>query len=178
MTLVEFDENLAKIDFTEGINIQTLENYFLACLAQLEIYKDENPSFELFLAIFDQARNGVRADFDLSWKESYEKEKELVHSELEELAGWEKITHELRSLVTDLIYTREVRSQPNYIGRKMLYEWDTEGGVRFYNGTTPNSILGYAATRFKGEYPPAAFQEVKVGWEKFTDPIWIGISYE
>lgn len=178
MTRVEFDENLAKIDFTDGINSSSLENYLLACLFQLEIYKDETPSYELFLSIFDQARNSQKVVFELYWKEQYSPEKKWIEYEWNNLTEWERAVHELRSLTTDLIHTRELRSQPDYLERKMLYEWDTEGGVRFYNGTTPGSILGYAATRFEGEYSHQAYEEIDLSWQSFTDPLWIGISYE
>jgi hypothetical protein len=176
MTRVEFDRNLDKINFMDGANTHVLEDYLLSCLDQLEIYKPKEPSYELFLLIFDQARNGPKKDFDLSWKELYNPQNK---SKLNDLSGWERATNELRFLVTDLVHTREVRSRPDYIERKMWPgEWDTEGGVRFYNGTTISAILGYAATRFESEYPPMAFQERKVNWEEFTYPIWIGISYE
>lgn len=175
MTQVEFDNNLKKINFNDGVNTPLLEDFLLACLSQLEECRFEKPSLELFLTIFDQARNGPRVEFDSSWKDKYSPEKK---SELNELAGWDRVTNELRFLVTDLIHTRKVRNQSGYIENQSLYEWDTEGGVRFYNGTTPCTILGYAATRFTDEYHPAAFQEREVDWDKFTDAIWIGISYE
>lgn len=172
MTLAEFDKQLANIDFNTGVNTLLLEDYLLACLALLKVYRNKKPSYELFLSIFDQARSGIKEEFDPSWAK-------IIKSEMDsELYGWEIITNELKILAADLIHTRKVRSQPGYIGRPMVFEWDTEGGVRFYNGTTISAILGYAATRFESEYTPRAFQEIKVNWEEFTYPIWIGISYE
>ncbi len=175
MTLVEFNENLNKIDFKKGANIETLDNYLLACLAQLNRYKNKEPSYELFLVIFDQARNGPREDFDSSWKASYVPEEE---SESDDLAGWKRLRDGIRFLTADLIHTKVIRSHPDYIEKVNLYEWDSEGGIRFYNGTTPDAILGYAATRFEGEYDANAFQNNKVTWQEFSYPIWVGISYE
>lgn len=171
MTLVEFNEKLNKIDFKQGNNILRLENYLLACLTQLNLNKNKEPSYELFLSMFDEARSCERVDFDFSWKE-------MIRSEFEKLSEWERVRNSLRSLAADLIHTREIRSRTDYIKKEYLFEWDSEGGIRFYNGTTPNAILGYAATRFEGEYPASAFQENKVTWKEFSYPIWIGISYE
>lgn len=178
MTRVEFDKCLSEIDFNEGVNTDKLENYLLGCLSQLEVYRHKKTSYELFLKIYTQARSGSRVEFDLLWKELYNSEQNWLESEWDNLTDWERVVHELRSLATDLINTREVRSQPDYIEKKMTFEWDSEGGVRFYNGTTPDSILGYAATRFEGEYSPTAYQEREIMWSDFTDPLWIGISYE
>ncbi|MFK7774446.1 MAG: hypothetical protein AB8F94_20050 [Saprospiraceae bacterium] len=171
MTLVEFNENLNKIDFKLGDNIQSLENYLLACLTQLEIHKSIEPSYQIFLLIFDQARNGSKVDFDPSWKE-------LNRDEFDYLSELEGVKADLQSLAADLIQTREIQSHPDYVKKENRFEWDSEGGVRFYNGTTPDAILGYAATRFEGEYHESAFQEKKVTWKEFTYPIWTGISYE
>ncbi len=178
MTLVEFDKHLNQIDFSKGANIQRLDDYLLACLAQLDLHKDKQPSYELFLMIYDQARNGPKVDFESSWKELYGPDKEPTDPEFNGLSEWENLREELRSLITDLIHTRAVRSQPGYIKQKHYFEWDSEGGVRFYNGTTPGAILGYAATRFEGEYHAGAFQEREVTWGGFSGSLWIGISYE
>lgn len=179
MTRVEFDQELAQIDFEEGANVGLLEDYLLACLSQLELNKHKTPSYDLFLMIFDRARGGPKMEFDASWRKTYDPANRYIHADWHYATGWESVMHELRSLITDLIHTREVRNRAGYQGPKMWPgEWDTEGGVRFYNGTTPRSILGYAATRMEGEYLADAFQERKVDWEEFTDPIWIGISYE
>jgi len=172
MTRVEFDKKLADLDFKTGENTQDLADYFLACLAGLEKYKNETPSYELFLKIFDDARNGPRANFDLSW----EKTKVSDHDNLTE---WEILVLELQSLTADLIHTKKVRSQPDYKPKyKMIFEWDTEGGKRFYNGTTPGAIMGYSATRLEEEYQPSDYEVGEVSWDRFFWPIEIGISYE
>lgn len=64
MTLVEFHQKLFNIDFELGINIQPLEKYLLACLAQMNIQKDKKPSYELFLLMYDHAKNGQCENFD------------------------------------------------------------------------------------------------------------------
>ena len=111
MTLVEFNENLNKIDFKSGANIQRFENYLLACLTQMDLYKDKEPSYELFLLIFDQARNGSKVDFNLAWKE-------LDESESDDLTEWEKVRNSFRSLAADLIHTRKVRGRDGYIKKE------------------------------------------------------------
>ena len=178
MTLFEFHKKLIKIDFSTGNNIIRLENYLLACLAQLDLYKNKEPSFKLFLSMYDQARNDPKIEINSNSKKFDNPEKEKVESEFDDFKEWREVRHELKSLAIDLIQTREIRSQPGYTKKENLYEWDSEGGVRFYNGTTPESILGYAATRFEGEYHANAYQENKVTWIEFSNPIWIGISYE
>lgn len=178
MTLVEFHKNLDQIDFNEGTNTLKLADYLLACLAQLNLSKNQKPSYQLFLSIYDQARNCSKAEFDPSWKEKYPPNFEMAASELTDEQEWEQLIIELRSLIADLIHTEEVQNQPGHLKKEDRYEWITEGGIKFYNGTTPHSILKYAATRFEGEYPTSAFQEQEVTWEEFADPIWIGISYE
>lgn len=172
MTLAKFNEQLANIDFTTGANTPLLEDYLLACLALLKSYRHEKPSYELFLSIFDQARNGIKEEFDPSWAKINRSEMDL------ELYGWEIITNELKFLVADLIHSKAVRSQPGYVGRPMVFEWVSESGLRFCNGTTPEKILVYGATRFTGEYEPFAFQEREVTWNDFINPIEIGIYYE
>ncbi|MEL7421370.1 MAG: hypothetical protein AAFN81_00180 [Bacteroidota bacterium] len=178
LTLVAFNEQLNTIDFAEGANVDRLEDYLLACLAQLELYKNHSPSYDLFLTIFDQARTGPKVKFEESWKDIYAPGQDWPEAKWDALSGWERVNHQLRTLATDLIHTRAVRGQAGEAAEEAHYEWDSEGGVRFYNGTTPKSILTYAATRFVGAYPPAAYQVGEVGWDDFVNPLWIGIIYE
>lgn len=171
MTRVEFDKKLSEIDFLNGKNT-SLENFLLACLYQLELYKHKSPSYENFLEIFMNAKDGQKADFDISWKNL------TTNSKVESNSKWEVFLNGIRTLIFDLINTKKIRSEPNQSKDNIFGEWVTEGGIKFYNGVTPSSILGYAATRFEGEYPLASYKEREVTWEEFMWPIWIGISYE
>ncbi len=175
MTFVEFNEELNKIDFENGENTLSLDSYLLACLCQLEINKDQEPSFELFLMMYDKARNEEQLDFDPSWKEI---EDVWDQPNFSELSDFDKTVMQFQILVADLIHTKEVRSKPNYIHKEYGFEWDSESGLRFFNGTTPSSILKYSATRLVGEYQAVDYQETKVTWNDFWAPIEFGIGYE
>ena len=182
MTLVEFHKKLFEIDLDNGVNTISLEKYLLACLTQLNINKDKEPSYELFLSMYDQSRDGQCEDFDPLWKEmNYPEEKwkifgANINKQIQ--MEWEYSRDEIRFLITDLIHTKEVRGQLDDRKKSPMGEWDTERGLRFYNGTTPNSILKYTATRFEREYSPESFQEGKVTWVEFWNTIIIGIVYE
>lgn len=175
MTVIEFHEKLNEIDFKNGVNLQSLDSYLLACLTQLEINKDQNPSYELFLLMFDNARNGKRMKFDPSWKKI---EDNWNQTNFNKLTECEKTMQKFQNLAADLIHTKEVRSQPNYVEKEYRFDWDSESGLRFFNGTTPHAILKYTATSFIGKYHASAYQETKVPWDEFWNPIEIGINYE
>jgi len=177
MTQVEFNKNLFKIEFECGINVLPLEKYLLACLIQLEKYKDEKPSFELFLLMYDQARTGQCDVFDPAWKEIEFPQEKRKRLEFKDQMEWDKARNEFRFLIADLIHTRKVRTPSGQV-ESSSHEWETEKGLRFYNGTTPDSILKYAATRFENEYQSTAFLDSKVTWMNFWEPIIIGIIYE
>lgn len=175
MTLVEFHKELNKINFKVGINIESLSLYLLACLFQLDLNEDEEPTFELFLIMYDKARNGKRVNFDPTWKEI---EDNWNQTNFNKLTECDKTKQQFQILTADLIHTKEVRSQPNYAKKEYRYEWDSESGLRFFNGTTPNAILKYTATRLEGEYQPSAYLETNVSWNEFWIPFEFGISYE
>ncbi len=174
MTFADFHKQLNTIDFENGENVESLEKYLLACLAQLNLNKDKEPTFELFLSMYDKARNGPCMDFDPSWKELDDPNRKWDSNQ----SDWDRTLEQFHILAADLIHTREVRSRPGYVGKSYPFEWDSESGRRFYNGTTPNAILKYSATRFIGEYPPEAFEESPARWIEFWEQFEIGISYE
>jgi len=179
---VEYDKHLSEIDFSKGKNIGKLEDYLLACLYQLEKYKMEKPSFDLFLAIYKQAINGPKVHFDRSWISKYEAKRSMSDEESdrewEALTEWERVTDHLRRIATDLINTREIRSKPSYVENNNYFFWETEWGQRFYNGSLPGDILYYAATRFNMEYSIYSHKKVEVRWEGFYHSFMIGMEYE
>ena len=158
----------------------SLEKYLLACLTQLDLNKDKRPSYELFLKMYDQSRNGECEDFDPSWKKMDDPSEKWGQYDLatNRRVGWEKTRDEFRFLVADLTHTKEIRDEFADMTTLPLGEWKTEKGLRFYNGTSPGSILTYTATRFGGEDPQEFFQDPKVKWEIFWETILIGIIYE
>jgi len=205
MTLYNFYENLGEIDFDKGHNSQTLEDYLLACLTLLDLHRHKQPSYELFLLIYDQARNGSKANYNLFWKEHYKPKMKLIkpkfsdliywknilkkirtffrliykEEDIKELSEWESVRDSLRSLAVDLINTRNVRGENNYKNEENEWgEWFTEKGEKFYNGNTPDAILAYAARRWTEKVSLKSYEKDKITWGCFSDPIWFGIKYE
>lgn len=179
---VQYDKRLSEVDFSKGKNIGKLDDYMLACLYQLEKYKIEKPSFELFLDIHKQAINGPKVNFDQSWISEYEAKRlmsdEEMDREWEALTGWERAADFSRQLATDLINTREIRSKPGYVKHSDYFYWETEWGQRFYNGSLPADILYYAATRFDMEYSIRSYEKIEVTWEDFSSSFIVGMEYE
>lgn len=178
MNIVEFNKQLYKIKLAEGRNVNLLEDYLLACLAKIEEYKDQSPTFQLFLKIYDEARNGPRVEFNPDWLEASSTTPDEDSYNEEQDTDWFSLRRRLRQLSAEMIHTREVRSRPDSTYVDNPFDWTSESGIRFYNGTTPAAILHYAATRFEGEYPALSYKKTEVGWLEFEHPLRIGISYE
>lgn len=176
---MQYDKRLSEVDFSKGKNIGKLDDYMLACLYQLEKYKIEKPSFELFLDIHKQAINGPKVNFDQSWISEYEAKRlmsdEEIDREWEALTEWERAADFSRKLATDLINTREIRSKPGYVKHSDYFSWKTEWGQRFYNGSLPADILYYAATLPNSIH---SYKKVEVTWDNFYWPFIIGMEYE
>ncbi|WP_299677106.1 hypothetical protein [uncultured Tenacibaculum sp.] len=122
MKLISFYENLRKIDFNEGRNTQTLEDYLLACLTLLDLYKEEKPSYELFLLIYDQARNGLKVDFNLFWEDYYKPPIEKnIKPKFYNLSYWKNILSKIRNLNFEIINKKELNNE--YVIK--LTDWES-----------------------------------------------------